>query len=333
MSRQLTLITEICTGLGMIPGVDLESVFDSGAPAELVGVDAGTWESLQEWWSLGACPEAFSHAFEDGRYFLESHLGLRRRPPLSVEWKGPHQSPEDDPLPADLRIDGVFMISCKNLSKVLLNPSPAALFRSALRNPDLGGHDWYEEIAPVELANLYAASIRYLDVTGFPGSPAELTRHQRDILKERLARRWPSVLAPEVAEFVDAVSARSAALLSRTLATRRDRERFYWRLLRIHSAPYFILGRQASGPARLRVLTPWDLRRRYTFGSLEILPAGVGQPQVQWRASFTDQESGEIKETAGHVEIRWSHGRFCGAPESKIYLDTPHEDACGYVRI
>jgi hypothetical protein len=333
MSRQLTLITEIGTGLGMIPRIDLQTVFDGDAPAELEGVDAVTWESLREWWSTGACSREFSDAFEDGRYFYESDLGLRRRPPLTIEWKGPHRSPEDDPLPADLRIDGVFIVSCKNLSKVLLNPSPAALFRSALRNPDFGGHDWYEEIAPVELASLYSASIRHLGLNDFPALPAELNRAQRAILKDRLARRWPAVLAPEVAEFVSAVSARSAALINQTLATKRDRERFYWRLLRIHSAPYFILGRQPSGPARLCVLTPWDFRRRFAFGGLEVLSASAGQPQVQWRAFFTDNDTGVSKETVGHVEIRWSHGRFCGAPESKIYLNTPHEDACGYIPI
>jgi hypothetical protein len=333
MSRQLTLITEIGTGLGMIPRINLQTVFEGGAPVELVGVDPVTWESLREWWSTGACSREFSDAFEDGRYFYESAFGLRRRPPLTIEWKGPHQSPEDDPLPADLRIDGVFIVSCKNLSKVLLNPSPAALFRSALRDPDLGGHDWYEEIAPVELANLYSASIRHLGLDDFPALPAELTRGHRDILKARLARRWPADLEPEVGEFVSAVSARSAALINQTLVTKRDRERFYWRLLRIHSAPYFILGRQPSGPARLRVLTPWDLRRRFAFDGLEVHPAGVGQPQVRWRAFFTENDTGMRKETAGHVEIRWSHGRFCGAPESKVYLDTPHGDACGYLRI
>jgi len=333
MSRQLTLITEIGTGLGMIPRIDLRTVFEGGAPVELVGVDSVTWESLQMWWSTGACAQEFSDAFEDGRYFYESDLGLRRRPPLTIEWKGPHQSPEDDPLPADLRIDGVFIVSCKNLSKVLLNPSPAALFRSALRSPELGGQDWYEEVAPVELASLYSASIRHLGVSDFPSLPAELNRGQRDFLKDRLARRWPDALAPEVAELVSAVSARSAALINQTLATRRDRERFYWRLLRIHSAPYFILGRQSSGPARLRVLTPWDLRRRFAFGGLEVHPATAGQPQVEWRAFFTDNDTGVPIETVGHVEIRWSHGRFCGAPESKVYLDTPHGDACGYIRI
>jgi hypothetical protein len=167
----------------------------------------------------------------------------------------------------------------------------------------------------------------------FPALPAELNRAQRAILKDRLARRWPAVLAPEVAEFVSAVSARSAALINQTLATKRDRERFYWRLLRIHSAPYFILGCQPSGPARLCVLTPWDFRRRFAFGGLEVLSASAGQPQVQWRAFFTDNDTGVSKETVGHVEIRWSHGRFCGALESKIYLNTPHEDACGYIPI
>ena len=32
----------------------------------------------------------------------------------------------------------------------------------------------------------------------------------------------------------------------------------------------------------------------------------------------------------GHVEVRWSHGRFCGPPEAKVYLDTPHADVPGY---
>jgi len=330
MSRELTLITEIGTGLGMIPGLNLDEAFEFGVPDVLVGVDAPTWESLREWWYSGAYATAFTDAFEDGCYFLESDLGLRHRPPVSIEWKGPHQAPEDDPLPADLRIDGVFIVSCKNLSKVLLNPSPAVLFRSALRDSDLGGRDWYEEIAPEELTKLYAASVEHLDLGDFPALPSELTRDQRDVLKKQLARQWPADLHVEVAEWVEAVSSRSAELLNRTLGSKRDRERFYWRLLRIHSAPYFILGRQPSGPVRLRVLTPWDLRRKFSFEGLEISPSSAGQPQIAWKAAFTDLDTGARKETSGHVEIRWSHGRFCGAPESKIYLDTLHGDACGY---
>jgi hypothetical protein len=32
----------------------------------------------------------------------------------------------------------------------------------------------------------------------------------------------------------------------------------------------------------------------------------------------------------GHVEVRWSHGRFLGSPEAKVYLDTPHVHVPGY---
>ena len=32
----------------------------------------------------------------------------------------------------------------------------------------------------------------------------------------------------------------------------------------------------------------------------------------------------------GHVEVRWSHGRFAGRPEAKVYLDTHHAEVPGY---
>jgi hypothetical protein len=40
--------------------------------------------------------------------------------------------------------------------------------------------------------------------------------------------------------------------------------------------------------------------------------------------------TGEERTVEGHVELRWSHGRFSGPPEAKVYLDTPHEQVPGY---
>jgi hypothetical protein len=39
---------------------------------------------------------------------------------------------------------------------------------------------------------------------------------------------------------------------------------------------------------------------------------------------------GDARTISGHVEIRWSHGRFVGWPEAKVYLDTPHAEVPGY---
>jgi len=54
--------------------------------------------------------------------------GLRGRPPRIVEWKGAHRDPAAEAVPADLRIDHVYLVSCKYLSKVLANAAPSRLF-------------------------------------------------------------------------------------------------------------------------------------------------------------------------------------------------------------
>jgi hypothetical protein len=51
---------------------------------------------------------------------------------------------------------------------------------------------------------------------------------------------------------------------------------------------------------------------------------------VDWRAVVRDRASRAEEAVAGHVEVRWSHGRFAGRPEAKVYLDTPHTDVPGY---
>nr|MDQ3758280.1 hypothetical protein [Actinomycetota bacterium] len=70
-----------------------------------------------------------------------------------------------------------------------------------------------------------------------------------------------------------------------------------------------------------------DLRRFDVWGD------DAGQPVVRWTAQVRDRSAGEEHEVAGHVEVRWSHGRFAGHPEAKVYLDTPHHRVPGYITI
>ncbi len=103
-------------------------------------------------------------------------------------------------------------------------------------------------------------------------------------------------------------------------------------MLRLASGTYYVLGvSRTGGTLRLRVMTPWDFRQRYELRGFDIEAAGAGQPQVRWRAAVDDREWGEERCVEGHVEIRWSHGRFAGPPEAKVYLDTPHAEVPGYV--
>jgi hypothetical protein len=96
------------------------------------------------------------------------------------------------------------------------------------------------------------------------------------------------------------------------------------------SAPYFVLGAGQTQSLRLRISTPWDWRERFDLTGFDVQGEVAGQPVVRWRAVVADRETRQTSTVDGHVEIRWSHGRFAQSPEAKVYLDTPHHLVAGY---
>ena len=113
--------------------------------------------------------------------------GLRGRRPRLVEWKGPHRPPGDDVIPADLRIDHVYLVSCKYLSRVLLNPSPARLFERLLVGEERSIDNWFARTAPHEFQAFYAAA-RPRGSPTFPPTSWRSTRPQQRQLKARAGR-------------------------------------------------------------------------------------------------------------------------------------------------
>ena len=74
-----------------------------------------------------------------------------------------------------------------------------------------------------------------------------------------------------------------------------------------------------GAPLRYRVSTPWDFREGWKLRSFDVWPDPAGQPLVRWRADVTERPTSSRRAIEGHVEIRWSHGRFSGAPEAKVH--------------
>jgi hypothetical protein len=319
-----TELTEVLTGLGTLGYDGLDRAL-LRRPDELVDVGPDVWHRLQRI-ADDRQHRALAHAaFTNGGVLLRSTDGLRGRPPRLIEWKGGHRAPGASPVPVDLRLDHVYLVSCKYASRILLNAAPATLFAN---RPDTG--DWYDEVAPAPYQALYAA-VRPHVGGDLPPFASDLARHHRAQLKERLAE-WPDAAAAAAyAELSAEVGRESARRWRDSLRSRGRQEAMLWRLLRIVDAPYFVLGVSGEAVLRVRVTTPWDWRRRFDFRSLEMWGAEAGQPKVGWRATVRDHEAGEDRSVEGHVEIRWSHGRFAQVPEAKVYLDTPHHRVPGYV--
>lgn len=330
-----TEITEIVTGLAMLGTETLDEAL-SARPEELLGVDDATWERLTGAHQDRTHAPDFLAAWNNGRAFLTARDGLRGRRPVVIEWKGGHRDPGDTSVPSDLRVDHVYLVSCKYLSKVLHNASPWALFAHHLVGARVRRNegDWFDAVATREHQELYRlVRQRYGADLGLPEAVRSLNTAQRRLLRRRIPRDWDDGCQAAYAALVEQASLESTRRWEEGLGTARDREMMLWRLLRLAPAPYFVLGTSAAGSLRLRVDTPWDFAGAHKVHRLDLRPGTGGQATVEWSAAVTARATGEDRSVRGHVEVRWSHGRFGGPPEAKVYLDTPHERVPGYVTL
>jgi len=331
-----TRVTELGTALGTLGYPDPATAL-ARRPTEL-RVDGGTWDHLTALHTSGSLAVEFATAFANGRALLDAPDGLRGRRPMLVEWTGGRRPPGDEVAPIDLRIDHVYLVSCKYESDILANTSPGRLFEGLLATTGTWHRgDWYGEVAPAELAELYSRCLTATGLDDLPATPAACTRPQRDRLRRALAgRTFPDdATRSAYAGLCRTVSEVSADRWNRELQVRgTDPEVMLWRLLRIGSAPYFVLGidRRSGEPVRYRIASPWDWRDEFELLDFEVTPGVAGQPRVDWRCAYRSRRGGAggTRRLAGHVEIRWSHGRFAGPPEAKVYLDTPMEELPGY---
>jgi hypothetical protein len=395
MPSERTTVTELGTALGMLglSGVD-EAVHSR--TSVMHNLSPEMWDRLAGLRAGGAYDAEFHAAWENGRAFLAARDGLRGRLPAVVEWKGTGRAPGDEVAPIDVRVDHVYLVSCKYLSNIVFNASPAHVFDDLLTGGSVrtrtvpegssGVRDWYAAVAPSEYQALYEVvreaidgdgplvaatrssrrgrvsvpedSSRALSLPGLSDGPnepdserdgreglgyqvprprdlpdqaADLTSDQRDALGRWLRAGWPEGAKAAYDRLSTAVSAASARRWQVALEGRRGAgEAMLWRLLRVGSAPYFVLGSAAARSLRLRVATSWDWRQRFTLGSFTLTDQAGGQPRVGWAARVRDRATNQVHEVAGHIEVRWSHGRFSGPPEAKGYLDTPHHLVPGY---
>lgn len=333
MPTSRTEITEIVTGLATMGFPDVDRALEV-QPRTMLHVESRHFDTLAVALEAGEYSHEFEVAWDNGVAFARADEGLRSRPPWSVEWKGNHKPPGYEQIPADLRIDHVFLISCKYGSKILNNSSPGNLFVSLLADREYESKEgWYRTVAPDAYQAFYAECRLHLGSSDLPADVTGLEDRHLAELRESLPKRLGGALGRAYAEFSHIVAVKTAQRWLGNLTTQQRREAMLWRLLRLESAPYFVLGESAGGePIRYRVATPWDFRLHFSFVDLAVAPdVAAQQPVVRWNAVVRNRATRNQEEVHGHVEVRWSHGRFGRSPEAKVYLDTPHHEVPGYV--
>ena len=331
-----TNVSEIVTGLGMagIQSLLSEDLF-ARLPSSVLNVGVSEWQEIAIAFRNGNLAEEFKLAFDNGEYFLNSDVGLRGRQPYRIEWKGVHRSIGDETIPTDLRVNWVYLVSCKYNSKVLHNASPKRLFKGLLGDKEGKSENWYESVAYKEFHALYANLRKELlhQRINLPEEIQQLTPNDKKKIGNATKRVWPDSLKDQYVEFSNLVSFHTIRIWKENLATKRKRQQITHRLIRLCPCPYFVLGSsrsKSSKSVRLRIDSPWDWNQRFELLDFEVHHVETGQPRVDWKFFYKDKESLIQSEIKGHVEIRWSHGRFNGNPEAKVYLDSEFQQVPGY---
>ena len=163
MADEKTTVSEVVTGLALSGASSVDAAI-AARPTCLRGVDAAAWMQLTRARLDGRHTRLFEVAWANGLAFLAADDGLRGRRPLAVEWKGPHKPPGYDSLPADLRVDHVYLVSCKYGSDISGNSSPSNLFDRLLADRARGSEPWYTMVARAPYEAFYAGCA--------PSSPA-----------------------------------------------------------------------------------------------------------------------------------------------------------------
>ena len=329
-SRATTLVSELATALGTIRKTLPEAL--AYKPTELLDVPDAAWTALTDLHTTRKHSELFAMSFANGRAFAESPLALRHRQPQVVEWCGPRKLAGEHAIPADLRVDDVYLISCKYNSRHLLNSSPAKLFEHRLRETRRSP-SWYEEVALDQYQAYFNAVRTHFGLHDLPDDVRVLSDDHRATIARSLPTYLPSDLAEMQTAFSHAVADESASRWNTSLDTKKKRSDFAMSLLRIPQAVYFLLGQKGTTAQRFKVLSRWDWALRYEIVDFVISASAAMQPTVQWKLGVLDRQSNVNYSATGHVEIRWSHGRFNGVPEAKVVLDSDLHETPGYLSL
>ncbi len=332
MPSLTTEITEITTGLAMLGYQDLTRALEV-RPRHITHVTEATFDRLDAAKASGLHDRDFDNAWSNGVAFARSPLALRGRPPWTLEWKGHHKpaSKSIETIPADLRVDHVYLISCKYGSRILHNSGPVPLFDHGLAAPGpIQRTNWFETVCPDAFRAVWRPAFTAAGLADAT-SPSTATKAQRDIVEDHLEANPIDTASTEYVDFITSASERTAVRWRASTSTQRARQELLWRLLRMQSAPYYVLGtRHDRTPMRYRVGTPWDFAQTYQVESLTITAGRRGQPSVDWTFEIRDTATGLTCIVHGHVEVRWSHGKLNGSPEAKVYLDSEPEAVPGY---
>lgn len=263
----------------------------------------------------------------------------------NVRWYGPFHQSRTVTTPQDL-VMAATAISVKENSMVVFNLSPYNLFISIPSGLVLASktENWYSRTAPNEYQSLFEL---VNEKTGFSSVSEFDRRATKEVVKglqthiKHLDEAQTSQFGQQYVELCTHVSLASANIFNQTLeATLQTvhgtslKDELLRYFLRLDAMPYVLIGLERNRPFSILVPSITQWKREWQLGEITAASdPSAGQSVVRFSLVVTRGRARTGTTLPFHAEIRWSHGKFGGNPEAKLYRDFAWRDVPGFRQI
>lgn len=255
--------------------------------------------------------------------------------PKNVVWMGQQNIGATVAVAKDIEVAN-YRISVKENANVFINGSPITVFEdmpSGLFGIKRKGDDWFLKVARDELQKYFLACKFYskgfeefADIEDFYNKTDRAQRKTFGLQVALLHKQKNEKVLSAYAALCQKVSAVSADIFNEKLANFRKTnpsiaalQPIFHYFFRINGVKYILAGTEKDKPFAVVLESSSDWTKKYQFLGISATPKVAGQPEVllsfRFKTISTKEEFGvDLK-----IEIRWSHGKFCGNPEAKVY--------------
>lgn len=332
MPRDNTEATEISVGLGLLGLSPLNATEPQVQGGFGGSVNASQYRRFVAEYRKGE--RKYRQFFNLGCELKRSYPPFAKTHIERVIWEGPNRQAKKSDVARDLFAEGTS-ISIKDKSNVVYNSSPYNLFVTLPKGEgrETRSADWYLQVAPSEYRQLYACARS----SWWPELPERIEDYYLHIGPDVFwGRKDFGKIIPKngnnefnqlYVHFSHVVATESARIfnenLQASLSTGKRSsviELILGRFFRIDDQEYIFCGLEGRKPFGVVIpgLTAW--KREWQFMELEATPGlARDQPVVDFTIGLKNRETRQRITRTFHAEVRWSHGKFCGNPEAKVY--------------
>lgn len=340
MARGQTIFSELTVGLGIINGG-----FDKKSLAKIKNVtNSDTVAFLKVQLKNKQNPNRWKDAMKlnkSGRA-IGDWMSLQGFSKLNVAWIGHESIGSVEKASKDIEIiNANWRVSIKENSNILINSSPEWVFEKLphAEFDKIRGKDWFMHTAKQEFQDYYSAC----GGKKFTGCDSVIdyykatkSQKNRKVFGNHVAAlhtaKTPVVMGA-YKKFCQKVSSKSAEIFNEQISElkkgknyKKKFELIFHEFFRVNAVRYILAGIDKGEPFAIILNPSSEWSKGYEFLDIQALPKDAGQPEVLLRFFFKDKTSNEKFEIDLKAEIRWSHGKFCGNPESKLYKLWKYKD-------